>query len=76
MSARNNQRHKDAGPRLTGLLVPALLVAAIAIFAIHHGMIPLSALPFGLLLICSLMHLFVHGRHGAHDGRAVHGGKP
>jgi hypothetical protein len=25
-------------------------------------------LPYGLLLLCPLLHLFMHGAHGSHDG--------
>lgn len=31
-----------------------------------------GVLPFALLLLCPLMHLFMHGGHGGHGGQDDH----
>ena len=46
----------------------ALAGLGIYLFATHTGHI-LTALPYLLLLVCPLMHLFMHGGHGHHHGR-------
>jgi len=49
-----------------------IVFAAIAAFYLwtEHRAHLLGALPFLLLLACPLMHLFMHGGHGGHDGDA------
>ena len=44
--------------------------AAIALFFLweEHKAHILGALPFMLLLLCPLLHLFMHGGHGGHGG--------
>ena len=49
---------------------PALLVfAAVALFLLweEHQAHLLGALPYLILLLCPLMHLFMHRGHGKHD---------
>ena len=43
----------------------ALLVLASAAFAVIAFAKP-ALLPFALLMLCPLMHLFMHGGHGSH----------
>ena len=43
----------------------ALLVLAAAAFAVIAFAKP-ALLPFALLMLCPLMHLFMHGGHGSH----------
>lgn len=31
----------------------------------------IGVLPFALLLLCPLMHLFMHGKHGGHSGHTA-----
>jgi hypothetical protein len=57
------------------LLALAVTAVYLATANLEHVV---AALPFGLLLLCPLLHLFMHGSHGGHgshgdDGRA-HGG--
>jgi hypothetical protein len=33
----------------------------------------LGALPYVLLLLCPIVHLFMHRGHGGHDGHPSHG---
>lgn len=44
-----------------------LLIAAFFLSTEHRAHL-FGALPFLLLLACPLLHLFMHGGHGAHDG--------
>ena len=62
--------------------VAFLVFAAIALFFLweEHRAHILGVLPFALLLLCPLMHLFMHGGHGGghgenHDSREG-GNKP
>ena len=43
----------------------ALLVLAAAAFAVIAFAKP-ALLPFALLMLCPMMHLFMHGGHGSH----------
>jgi hypothetical protein len=48
------------------------MIALIAVGAYYviaeHGAHVLSAWPLLILLLCPLMHLFMHGGHGRHSG--------
>lgn len=48
------------------------LWAVIALLAyiviVEHRVHALEFLPYALLLVCPLMHVFMHGRHGHHHG--------
>ncbi|UTO04649.1 DUF2933 domain-containing protein [Moraxella sp. FZLJ2107] len=46
----------------------ALLVLAAAAFAVIAFAKP-ALLPFALLMLCPLMHLFMHGGHGTHNAK-------
>ena len=52
-----------------------LVLGALAIYLYfsEHRAHFLGALPFLLLLSCPLMHLFMHGGHGARGGHGSHG---
>ena len=50
----------------------ALLVLAAAAFAVIAFAKP-ALLPFALLMLCPLMHLFMHGGHGSHGTHGSHG---
>ena len=45
-----------------------LAIAAFYLLTEHRAHVAgaLGWLPFGLLLLCPLMHVFMHGRHGGH----------
>ncbi|EXS68576.1 MULTISPECIES: DUF2933 domain-containing protein [unclassified Sphingobium] len=57
--------HKNGQtPRRANIvLVGFLLVAGFYLFTEHRAHL-FGILPFLLLLLCPLMHLFMHGRHG------------
>jgi hypothetical protein len=57
-----------------GLVLLAFLAIAAFFVVTEHRAHALSALPFLLLLLCPLLHLFLHGRHGG--GHAGHGSRP
>lgn len=45
----------------------AFAIIAAAYLLLEHRAHVLPWLPFGLLLLCPLMHLFMHGGHGGHS---------
>jgi DUF2933 family protein len=49
------------------VLLGFLAIAAFFLWEEHRAHL-LGILPYGLLLLCPLMHLF-HGGHGGHDGK-------
>ena len=48
-----------------------LAIAAFYLLTEHRAHVAgaLGWLPFGLLLLCPLMHVFMHGRHAVHGGQ-------
>ena len=52
----------------TGLAAAVLILAVGAFLATYHFEHVVSALPFAFILLCPLMHLFMHGGHGGHAG--------
>jgi hypothetical protein len=55
----------------TGLALLVFLGIAAFFLIAEHSAHLFGILPFALLLLCPLIHLFLHGGHGAH-----HGGQP
>jgi len=50
-------------------IVLLCFIAIIAFFLLaEHSAHVFGVLPYLLLLACPLMHLFMHGHHGGHDG--------
>jgi Protein of unknown function (DUF2933) len=58
----------------TGLVLLAFLAIAAFFLITEHRAHVLGVLPFLLVLLCPLLHLFLHGRHGG--GHAGHGSRP
>ena len=52
----------------TGLVIVALLSIAGYYLVTAHSAHLAGWLPYGLVLLCPLMHLFMHGGHGSHAG--------
>ena len=46
----------------------ALIAAGGYFLWTEHQAHLLAVLPFGIFLLCPLMHIFRHGRHGDHKG--------
>jgi hypothetical protein len=56
----------------TGLALLVFLGVAAFFLITEHTAHLYGILPFALLLLCPLMHLFMHGGHGGHGGHAGH----
>jgi hypothetical protein len=52
----------------TGLAFSIFAVAVAGYLLFSHTAHVLQWLPFGLILLCPLMHIFMHGGHGGHGG--------
>ena len=69
------EHHPQSGGWLrsrTGLVLLVFLAIAAFFLITEHTAHVLGVLPFLLVLLCPLLHLFLHGRHGG--GHASHGG--
>lgn len=53
-------------------LVVGVVVATYLLF--EHTAHVIQWLPFGILLLCPLMHIFIHGGHGKHGDGGRNGG--
>lgn len=51
---------------LHGLVVLILVVVSLYFLLVEHGSHVLPYLPYLILLLCPLMHLFMHKSHGGH----------
>ena len=58
----------------SGAVLLAFLAIAAFFLVTEHTAHVFGALPFLLLLLCPLMHLFMHGGHG--NGHGGHGAGP
>ncbi|GAB4577384.1 MAG: DUF2933 domain-containing protein [Anaerolineales bacterium] len=58
----------------TGLACLAFLGIAAFFLITEHTAHVFGILPYALLLLCPLLHLFMHGGHGDHSGHAGHAG--
>ena len=56
----------------TGLVVLAFLAIATFYLVTEHTAHFFGLLPYGLLLLCPILHLFMHGSHGGHGGHEDH----
>lgn len=72
--ASHRSLQKTGWFRRRTLLVLAAFLAIGAFFQLtEHTAHTLRWLPFGLLLLCPLLHLFMHGGHSGHGGDGGHG---
>ena len=58
----------------SGLVLLGFLAIAGFFLVTEHTAHLFGVLPFVLLLLCPLLHLFMHGGHGGHEGHDGHGG--
>lgn len=56
----------------TGLALLAFLAIAGFFVVTEHTAHFFGVLPYLLLLLCPLLHLFMHGGHGKHGGHSDH----
>lgn len=56
----------------TGLVFLGFLAIAAFFLITEHTAHFFGILPFALLLLCPLLHLFMHGGHGDHGSHADH----
>jgi hypothetical protein len=54
----------------TGLVLLAFLAIAAFYLVTEHTAHFFGFLPYALLLLCPLLHLFMHGGHGGHNGHS------
>ena len=55
-----------------GLLTLTVVVLVAAYAVAQHSDHLVALLPFALILLCPLMHLFMHGGHGWHGQAGQH----
>ena len=58
----------------TGVALIVFLGIAAFFLITEHTAHLFGVLPFALLLLCPLMHLFMHGGHGSHGAHGDHAG--
>lgn len=56
----------------TGLILFAFLAIAAFFLITEHTAHFFGLLPYALLLLCPLLHLFMHGGHGGHGNQGDH----
>jgi len=71
---RRSQRAVWLGSPLGATALIAITLFALYLLTAHTGHV-LTLLPFGLFLLCPLLHMFAHGGHGTaarRDGERPH----
>lgn len=72
----SHERPHRSGPSLrAGLVLTGFVVIAGGLLFTEHRAHVLGALIFLPLLLCPLMHLFMHGSHGGHGDPPTASGK-
>ena len=56
----------------TGIVLIVFLAIATFYLVTEHTAHFFGLLPYGLLLLCPILHLFMHGGHGGHGGQENH----
>jgi len=56
----------------TGITLIVFLAIATFYLVTEHTAHVFGFLPYALLLLCPIMHLFMHGSHGGHGGSGDH----
>jgi hypothetical protein len=65
------QQHHQSGGLFrsrAGFALAAFIAIALFFLITEHTAHVFGLLPFALLLLCPLLHLFMHGGHGGHGG--------
>ena len=77
MTIHDHTQHQDQAPgsfltsRMGLVLLGFLAIAGALLFTEHRAHV-LGALIYVPLLLCPLMHFFMHGRHGRHGSHGQH----
>ncbi len=76
MTDPEGKSKKELFSKQSLVLAGFLAVAGYFLWSEHEAHVKLAVpyLPFVLLLLCPLMHLFMHGGHGGHGGHEGHEG--
>ena len=72
-----NERQTQIGNwlrRRSNWVLLAFLAIAAFLLVTEHTAHLFGILPYVLLLLCPLLHLFLHGRHDGHGGHGGHEG--
>ena len=59
----------------TGIVLIVFLAIATFYLVTEHTAHFFGLLPYGLLLLCPILHLLMHGGHGGHGGHDEQGGQ-
>lgn len=59
----------------TGIVLIVFLAIATFYLVTEHTAHFFGLLPYGLLLLCPILHLLMHGGHGGHGGHGEQGGQ-
>ena len=76
MDMNHTSSAKGAGAFLkspTGIALCVFLAIAAFYLLTEHTAHTFGALPYALILLCPIMHLFMHGNHGGHGDHSGHG---
>lgn len=68
----NNQKVESMFPKRTWALIAAIGIIGLVFLVGNHTSYALSVVPYLILLLCPLMHLFMHKNHGRHDDGRHH----
>lgn len=68
--ATHHRKQENRLTRAKWVWIGFALIAAFFLWTEHRAHL-LGALPFLLILACPLMHFFMHGSHGHHDGSSA-----
>jgi len=68
MSDVHSHRPGEQEPRTNWILIGFLAIAAFFLITEHTAHV-LGALPYLILLLCPLLHFFMHRGHGGHGHR-------
>lgn len=74
MSDTHHSTPGEQQPWKNWILIGFLAIAAFFLITEHTAHV-LGALPYLILLLCPLMHIFMHHGHGGHRGHEHHHGE-
>jgi len=74
MSDTHHSTPGEQHPWKNWILIGFLAIAAFFLITEHTAHV-LGALPYLILLLCPLMHIFMHHGHGGHGGHEHHHGE-